>query len=63
MDEKFLRKLIRNCFYQYQYSKDSIPLSENEYAELAEKVRQAHQDNEADLRDLVEDAVYEYITK
>jgi hypothetical protein len=63
MDEKFLRKLIRNCFYQYQYSEDSIPLSEKEYKELVEKVKKTQQTAAGSLREVVEDAVYEYLTK
>ncbi|MFT4416962.1 YqzH family protein [Fredinandcohnia humi] len=63
MDEKFIRKLIRNYFYQYQHDIDSVPLTEEEYTELLVKIKKLQQvEPEADLHDIINDIVYEYLT-
>jgi hypothetical protein len=64
MDKKLIHKMIRNCFYQYNHDLDSIPLSLGEYDELYEKVVLAiDDDKDADLHDLINDVVYEYLSK
>ncbi|MFX3658992.1 MAG: YqzH family protein [Ectobacillus sp.] len=63
MNEKLLRKMIRNCFYQYQYSEDTIPLSEEEYRQLIAQIKKLQTQQDAALYELIEDTVYEYITK
>ncbi|WP_449536851.1 YqzH family protein [Ferdinandcohnia sp. Marseille-Q9671] len=63
MDEKFIRKLIRNYFYQYQHDSDSVPLSEEDYRGLIIKIkkRQNAEPEEA-LYDIINDVIYEYVT-
>lgn len=56
--------MIRNCFYQYNHDLDSVPLSEREYDDLYDKVSKAiEEDKNADLHDLINDVVYEYLSK
>ncbi|MBE4910391.1 hypothetical protein IMZ08_20325 [Bacillus luteolus] len=64
MDKKLIHKMIRNCFYQYNHDLDSVPLSEREYDDLYDKVSKAiEEDKNADLHDLINDVVYEYLSK
>ncbi|MFS0863449.1 YqzH family protein [Fredinandcohnia sp. 179-A 10B2 NHS] len=63
MDEKFIRKLIRNYFYQYHHDNDSVPLTEADYKELLVKIKELQQlDPETTLHDIINDLVYEYLT-
>lgn len=63
MDEKFVRKLIRNYFYQYNHDRDSVPLTEANYKELLIKIKELQLlDPETNLHDMINDVVYEYIT-
>jgi hypothetical protein len=60
----FLKKMIRNCFVQYQHDFESVPLSEQDYKELIEEVELVmKEDPEADVFEVVNDAVYEYLSK
>ncbi|QOR65370.1 hypothetical protein IM538_16285 [Cytobacillus suaedae] len=64
MDKKLIHKMIRNCFYQYNHDLDSIPLSSREYDDLYDKISKAiEEDKNADLHDLINDVVYEYLSK
>lgn len=63
MDEALIKNMIRNCFYQYHYTKETLPLSESDYRQLLEEVRRMQGDQpSAELYEIIEDAVYEFIT-
>ncbi|MBO9129759.1 YqzH family protein [Bacillus sp. 165] len=64
MDETFVRKMIRNCFYQYNHTEESVPLSDKDYEVLFTKILALHrQSAETELHEIIEDVVYEYLTK
>jgi YqzH-like protein len=64
MDEKWLTKLIRNCLRQYGYDPESLPLNDSEWKQLREKILFAiTNDEEMDVYEIVNDVIYEYITK
>jgi hypothetical protein len=63
MEEKLVRKMIRNYFYQYQHDIDSVPLTDKDYAELFIKIKELKElDPSANLHDIINDIVYEYLT-
>ncbi|MEH7236967.1 YqzH family protein [Bacillus sp. JJ1562] len=63
MEDKFIRKLIRNYFYQYKHDSDSVPLSEQDYKVLIENIKkQQGIEIEAELHEIINDVVYEYLT-
>ncbi|MBB3867336.1 hypothetical protein JTI59_08020 [Parageobacillus toebii] len=64
MDEKWLKKLIRNCFLQYGHDTESLFLHDFEWKQLCEKIlleKTNHED--MDMYEIVHDVIYEYITK
>lgn len=64
MDEKWLAKLVRNCLLQYGYDTESFPLNDSEWRQLREKILSAKtNDEEMDMYEIVNDVIYEYITK
>lgn len=64
METSFLRKMIRNCFYQYNHDLDSIPLSNNEFEILCAKIIKIKENNAClEIHDIIQDVVYEYLTK
>lgn len=64
MDEKLLQKMIRNCFLQYHHDLDSVPLTAKEYTELINLIKKEKESNpDQDIYDLINDLVYEYLTK
>jgi hypothetical protein len=61
MDKKLIRKMIQKCFVQYRHD-DSLPFSEAEFKEIYEKIVELKKDEpEADLHDIINDAVYEFL--
>ncbi|NLP49278.1 YqzH family protein [Bacillus sp. RO1] len=59
-----MKKMIRNCFVQYQHDFESVPLSEEEYEKMAEEVSSVvAQDPYLEVFDVVNDVVYEYLSK
>lgn len=63
MEEKLIKKMITSCFLQYNHDLDSVPLSEEEYKALYEEICAAKaKDPGHDLFELIEDAVYSYLT-
>ncbi|MEA3321159.1 MAG: YqzH family protein [Bacillota bacterium] len=64
MERNLVKKMIRNCFIQYQHGFESVPLSEGEYEKMAEEVSRVVAENPAsDVFDVVNDVVYEYLSK
>ncbi len=64
VERNLFRKMIRNCFIQYQHDFHSIPLSEEEYEKLAEKVQKIiNEDPKSDVYEAVNDVVYEYLSE
>ncbi|WP_285755903.1 YqzH family protein [Parageobacillus sp. G301] len=64
LDEKWLKKLIRNCFVQYGHDTECLPLNDSEWKQLCEKIlleKTNHED--MDMYEIVHDVIYEYITK
>ncbi|AZU63233.1 YqzH family protein [Neobacillus mesonae] len=63
MEKKLVEKMIKNCFKQY-YEGDSIPLSDKDLEELTNKILQANESAlDDDLYAVVNDAVYDFLTK
>ncbi|WP_226679861.1 YqzH family protein [Sutcliffiella horikoshii] len=64
MERNLVKKMIRNCFIQYQHDVESVPLREEEYEKMAEEVSRAvAADPNLKVFDVVNDVVYEYLSK
>lgn len=64
MERNLVKKMIRNCFIQYQHDFESVPLNEEEYEKMAEEVSKAvAEDSDLQVFDVVNDVVYEYLSK
>ncbi|WP_416827133.1 YqzH family protein [Ectobacillus polymachus] len=62
MDERLLQKMIRNCFLQYYDCEVSIPISVVELKTMISKIKNRQKNGEETIYELIEDAVYEYVT-
>ncbi|WP_423407310.1 YqzH family protein [Heyndrickxia sp. MSNUG] len=61
MDKKLIRKMVQKCFVQYRHD-ESLPFGEMEFEEIYEKlVKLKNEDPEADLHEIINDAVYEFL--
>jgi len=64
MEHKLLIKMINNCFLQYSHDIDSLGLSPTELLELCKKIINEKENNpDIEIYELVNDIVYEYLTK
>ncbi|UQD52642.1 hypothetical protein C0971_11850 [Bacillus methanolicus] len=64
MEEKFVMKMIENCFKQYGHSRESLPLSEDDCERLYQKVMDLIEEEPlGNLYTIVNDVVYEYLTE
>ncbi|MFE7060841.1 YqzH family protein [Sutcliffiella sp. NPDC057660] len=63
MENKLLRKMIRNCFIQYQHDLESVPLSEEDYIRMTAEITEILQTEETDVFEVVNDVVYEYLSQ
>jgi hypothetical protein len=62
VDKKLISKMIKNCFKQY-YEPDSMPIGEKELEELINRILQTNaEEPTADLYEVVNDTVYEFLT-
>jgi hypothetical protein len=62
MDKKLVVKMIKNCFKQY-YEADSTPIGDRDLEELVERILQTKKEEpSADLYEVVNDTVYEFLT-
>jgi hypothetical protein len=62
MEKKLVVKMIRNCFKQY-YEGDSLPIGEQEMDELVTRILQTKEEEPtADLYEVINDKVYEFLT-
>jgi hypothetical protein len=58
LEEKWLRKLIRNCFLQYGYDSESLPLNNEEWKQLCAKISaKKTADGDMDLYEIVQDVI------
>ncbi|MFJ5715640.1 YqzH family protein [Neobacillus sp. NPDC093127] len=61
MEKKLVIKMIRNCLKQY-YEADSMPIGDKDLDELTQRIFQIKEDEPtADLFDIVNDTVYEFL--
>jgi hypothetical protein len=61
MDKELIRKMVQKCFVQYRHD-GSLPFGEAEFDEIYIKiVEQKNEDPEADLHDIINDVVYEFL--
>ena len=62
MDKKLVMKMIKNCFKQY-YEGDSTPIGDKELEKLTNRILQLKEDEpSADLYEVINDTVYEFLT-
>ncbi|MHC0036024.1 YqzH family protein [Pseudoneobacillus sp. C159] len=62
MDKNFIKKMIQNSFKQYHRDLESNPLHEDEYEELYQQILTLRKETNADLHDIVNDVIYEFLT-
>jgi hypothetical protein len=62
MDRKFILKMVQHSFKQYHRDLEIDPLPEIEFVQLYEQISLIKEKTNADLRDIVNDVVYEYLT-
>ncbi|MBB5326288.1 hypothetical protein HNQ34_003422 [Anoxybacillus tepidamans] len=64
MNEKWLKKFVRNCLRQYGRDTEAFPLTDSEWADLYQNILLEKQTNpDMDIYEVVHDVVYEYVTK
>ncbi|WP_027407686.1 YqzH family protein [Anoxybacteroides tepidamans] len=64
MNEKWLKKFVRNCLLQYGRDVDEFPFTESEWADLSHKIiLEKQKQPNSDLYEIVHDILYEYLTK
>lgn len=62
MEKKLITKMIKNCLKQY-YESDSMPIGEKELEEMTNRILQTKEEEPtADLYEVVNDMVYEFLT-
>lgn len=62
MEKKLIRKMIQKCLLQYRHDEESLPFSEEEFEEFYRKITEIKtQEPEADLHEIINDAVYEFL--
>jgi hypothetical protein len=62
MDKKFILKMVRQSFKQYHRDLGIDPLQEEEYVKLYEQIILIREKTNADLHDIINDVIYEYLT-
>ncbi len=61
MEKKLVIKMIRNCLKQY-YEADSMPIGDKDLENLSKRIFQIkEEDPPADLFEVVNDVVYEFL--
>ncbi|MFJ7725460.1 YqzH family protein [Neobacillus sp. NPDC097160] len=61
MEKKLVVKMIKNCFKQY-YEGDSVPIGDSDLEVLTGRIFQLkEEDPTADLYEVVNDVVYEFL--
>jgi len=62
MEKKLVVKMIKNCFKQY-YETDSSPINEQDLEVLTKQILDLKEgDPQAELYEIVNDVVYEFLT-
>lgn len=63
MEKKLIIKMVKNCFKQYYSEVDSLPMSREDLEELAERIITLKAEYPAaDLYEVINDTVYEFLT-
>ncbi|WP_342432214.1 YqzH family protein [Neobacillus sp. FSL H8-0543] len=63
MEKKLIIKMIKNCFRQYYSEVDLLPMSEKDLEELAYRIiKMKTEQPTADLYEVINDTVYEFLT-
>jgi hypothetical protein len=63
MNKKLIFKMVQNCLKQYNEDSHSILFESREFEEIFNKIIEAkNKEADSDLHEIVNDAVYGYIT-
>jgi hypothetical protein len=63
MEKKLIYKMIENVFKQYYQQGEALPLNEKDYNKLYEEILAVKTEEEqADLYDIINDVVYEFLS-
>lgn len=62
MEKKFILKMIQNSFKQYHRDLEVNPLGKDDYEDLYNQIIKLKTETNADLHDIVNDVIYEYLT-
>jgi hypothetical protein len=62
MDKKFILKMIEQNFKQYHRDLETSPLGEEDCEQLYLKIIEIKTETNADLYDIVNDVIYEFLT-
>lgn len=63
MEKKLIIKMVKNCFKQYYSEVDSLPMSSEDLEELADRIITLKEEQPAaDLYEVINDTVYEFLT-
>ncbi|SFA97430.1 MULTISPECIES: YqzH family protein [unclassified Bacillus (in: firmicutes)] len=63
MDKKFIYKMIENIFKQYYQHGENLPLNKSDYDRLYEEILTVKAtETDADLYDIINDVVYEFLS-
>jgi hypothetical protein len=63
MDKKLIRKMIQNCFKQYYSDAELLPISNADIEMICSQILKIKREEpSADLYEIVNDRVYEFLT-
>jgi hypothetical protein len=62
MDKMFIYKMIQQGFKQYHRDLTTCPLGKDDWDFLYEQIIQLKYETNADLHDIVNDVIYEFLT-
>lgn len=64
MNKNFIQKMIRNCLKQYDSDAETLPIASPEMEKLCRQIaEQIAADPEVELFEVINDAVYEFLTE
>ncbi len=63
MDKRLIEKMIKNCLKQYDSDREMLPIGSKKMDQLYNRIHEAKaMEPEADLHEIVNDVVYEFLT-
>jgi hypothetical protein len=63
MERRLVKKMIQQCFLQYEHQLDTVPLGDKDYERFYDEITKRYVEENIEIREIIEDVVYKFLVE